>query len=381
MGATHESLTSPQLWEYVAHIERTRVEPERSFDLSHLSVHALETEPPALEDQTWGQPQAVRGYDEKDQTDGEPKAGATPPPKRGHRRSNSWHGSGSIEWRSELCASPPTATWVDAMSAAIGAAIAEAAIHEALAREDSRTEGLVDSPVADATVLARITELTEPATATPTASRASSRRPSKDDEQLVLSGGAEHDVFDEVDARACVDPDRANTCDMDAEAPCSQGDSVALLLRGEFVKRGQRFPYTWKRRSFEVTCGHEAVPPRLCYYEGAVCKGSLYIGSVAERTSCFSRVAQIVFAAPDGGRVLFAYAQVWRRFLCLAHRAHIPKLNQEHIRPQTHCFVPVHRSQRMSAIDGFGASRKNCEGPDLREPERKRSDVTDLGCV
>jgi len=53
-----------------------------------------------------------------------------------------------------------------------------------------------------------------------------------------------------------------------------------LVLSGEFIKKGSNFPWTWKKRAFEVTVSKENAKPHLSYYDHATKKGSLELGRV-----------------------------------------------------------------------------------------------------
>ena len=99
-----------------------------------------------------------------------------------------------------------------------------------------------------------------------------------------------------------------------------------LLLSGVFVKQGQRFPFTWRRRTFEVRAGGER-RLRLSYFEAGVRKGGLELAGVElplaaapdeESTPrcCWhpllSRLkvkpCEVVFTAANGHRQLLARA-------------------------------------------------------------------------
>lgn len=92
-------------------------------------------------------------------------------------------------------------------------------------------------------------------------------------------------------------------------------------LRGHFVKQGQRFPWTWRQRAFEVSASEDvARPPMLSYYEespgeaaGTIVKGSLELGNVLLPTlTCSvgrkSRGFELIFEAANGKRRLVARA-------------------------------------------------------------------------
>lgn len=104
--------------------------------------------------------------------------------------------------------------------------------------------------------------------------------------------------------------------------------SQPLVLSGEFVKQGQHFPWTWRKRAFELTVDKESHKPRLSYYENALRKGSLEIKGVrlpsaeAKRPNTSMTLSsdeqqapkpkpaafEVVFEAADGQRQLLARA-------------------------------------------------------------------------
>lgn len=125
-------------------------------------------------------------------------------------------------------------------------------------------------------------------------------------------------VWDTVQARAVSD-----VLEPEPEAPprisppeittpdTSPREITTPFLAGEFVKQGQCFPWTWRRRSFEVTAGRGG-RPCLAYYHGGAKKGSMELAKVWPQTAYLWRAStsplEIVFEAADGKRQLRARA-------------------------------------------------------------------------
>ena len=80
------------------------------------------------------------------------------------------------------------------------------------------------------------------------------------------------------------------------------------VFSGEFVKQGQKFPWTWRKRAFEVTTGKENTL-QLSYYANETRKGSLQLGRVRLPSDDGQALAcGVVFESLDGRRQLLARA-------------------------------------------------------------------------
>lgn len=104
-------------------------------------------------------------------------------------------------------------------------------------------------------------------------------------QEAIATGGEGHQAAEEQEESPNVPSHKAvatiatgDEAAMD-EATTDAAHDQVVLLSGEFVKQGQKFPWSWRRRGFEVTISDEK-RPYLAYYDRDVKKGSIELGRV-----------------------------------------------------------------------------------------------------
>lgn len=258
-----------------------------------------------------------------------------------HRRTRSWHGSDfspdllaraksdlgtsdtSLRARAISEAEQRRAEWIESMDAALGAALAAAAVQQALENVSAPaiTE-LGGGTIAPSTseALDRITEVTEATTGRPTEMTDQLADDIEENAEEPCPMEAIASAVEELPAlmeRAGSEESNASTIDARSRLAADEHEDErddTRPLRGEFVKQGQRFPWTWRQRAFQMCIDDECGRvPRLSYYAGKIdekhIKGSLQLGGVRLPAGIGSGTRwELIFEAADSRRVLLARA-------------------------------------------------------------------------